>query len=246
MSAPPAYIKFPMGKKPETTGNSGTTKGLPQIKEISWVKVSDISDKRIDVGPETESGVVKRAQILYKYEGGGKKQMVLVPSRDEVAFFRTNGVEEDSYVVPKTGVKTMLGRNVVKLFMDDDNDYHKEFYDVLIRVRTAVKKKLDKDKGSKTNVQIKGLYELMDDEKNITGHVLVAKLIESRSGEIYTSAYNDEEQIDVMDIGRCVVRPALILQCTVPDDDSSEYRITVSVTQIYAKTMGTFPLRDKD
>ncbi|OAQ22118.1 hypothetical protein K457DRAFT_419177 [Linnemannia elongata AG-77] len=241
MRAPPAYIKFPMGKKQETT-----TKSLPQIREISWVKASDVSDKRIDVGDETESGVVRRAQILYKYEGGGKRQMILVPSRDDTAFFRTNGVEEDSYVVPKTGVKTMLGRNVVKLFMDDDNDYHKEFYDVLTRIRTVVKKKLDKDKGSKTNVQIKGLYDLVDEEKNITGHVLVARLIESRTGEIHTSAYNDEEQIDIMDIGRCVVRPALILQYTVPDDDSREYRITVSVTQMYAKTQGAFPLRDRD
>jgi hypothetical protein len=241
MSAPARIVNNTMGKKPDTN-----PKAMPQIRDLTWVKISDISDKRIDIGEEVESGVIKRAQILYKYENGGKRQMILVPPLDDAAFFRTNGVEEDSYVVPKTGVKTMLGRNVVKISMDDDNQYHKEFYDVLIRIRTAVKKKLDKDRGSKTNVQIKGLYDLLDDEKNITGHVLVCKLIESRNGEIFSSAYNDEEQISIMDIGRCVIRPALTLQYTVPDDDSNEFRISVSIIQVYAKTQGLFPLRDRD
>jgi hypothetical protein len=237
LGAHPPYICIEMTKKVD--------KALPIIRDISWVRSPDLSDKRIDVGDETDGGSVKRAQVIYKYESGGKRQLILVPPRDDGALFRTNGVEEDSYVVPKTGARTMLGRNVIKLYMDNDNEAHKEFYDTLVRIRGAVKKRLDKDKGSKTNVQIKGLYDLMDDEKNITGHVLVARLIESRSGDIYSAAYNDEDQIDITTIGRCVVRPALVFQYTIPDD-ADDYRISVSVTQLYAKTQHTFPLRDRD
>lgn len=230
-----------------TSGKSQTTpskKDLPQIRDISWIRSADLVDKKVDIGDEVDSGPVKRVQILYKYDGG-KKPLTVTQPRVEDAYFRTHGVEEDSYTVPKTGVKTMLGRNVMKIYMDADNKYHEDFYDCLMRMRGAVKKKLEKEKGTKVNVQIKGLYDLVDDEGTITGHALVTKLIESRDGDVYTVAYDDEEQTDVMDVGRSIVRPALTFQYIVPED-GEEYRISVSVTQVYVKTHSLFPLRDKE
>ncbi len=236
-------------KDPATTSGSSHQESpprgdLPHVRDISWIRSPDLVEKKVDVGDEVDSGPVKRVQILYKYDSG-KKPLVVTQPRQEEAYFRTNGVEEDSYVVPKTGAKTMLGRNVMKIYMDEDNRFHKEFYESLMRVRNAVKKKLEKERGSKVNVQIKGLYDLVDDESNVTGHALVTRLIESRGGDVYTAAYNDEEQVDVMTIGRSIVRPALTFQYIVPEDDG-EYRISVSVTQVYVKNQSLFPLRDRE
>ncbi|KAG0013454.1 hypothetical protein BGZ82_002121 [Podila clonocystis] len=241
-----------MGRYRKNTTNSGDsiqgspTKGaLPHVRDISWVRSPDLNEKKVDIGDEVESGSVTRVQVLYKYDGGKRPLVVTQPNHGE-AFFRTNGVEEDSYIVPKTGVKTMLGRNVMKIYMDEDNKHHREFHDSLIRVRNAVKKKLEKDKGSKANVQIKGLYDLVDDEGTVTGHALVTRLIESRDGDMYTAAYDEEKQVDIMEVGRSIVRPALVFQYTLPDEENGEYRISVSVTQVYVKSQSLFPLRDRD
>lgn len=240
LSRPSTYII--MGKREKEKERERV---LPQVKDITWVNTADLVEKKLDIGQEVESGGVKRVQVMYKYETG-KRMLVLTQPRDNSAFFRTNGVEEDSYTAIKTGVKTMLGRHVVKLYMDAENEYHSGFYDALIKIRNVVKKKLDKDTGLKNNVQIKGLYDLVDDEKNITGHALVAKLIESADGDTYTAAYTDDEQIDVNSIGRSIVRPALVFGYIVPDEDTKEYRISVSITQMYVKTNSLFPLRDRD
>jgi hypothetical protein len=222
------------------------SKELPVVKDISWVTPQTISEKRLDIGEVTESGGTERVTLIYKYDNGMKTSFALCPVRTPEAYFRMNGVEEDSYIVPKTGVKTKLGRNVIKLYMDTGNTFHEEFYETLTRIRSVVKKKLDKETGTKNNVNIKGLYDMKNKEKEITGHVLVVRLIESHRGQVYTAAYDEETQINVMELGRCQARPALIFSYVVPDEGDDEYRISVSVSQMYVETQSTFPLRDRD
>lgn len=222
-----------------------SNKNLPQIKNIQWVNASDFVDKKLEIGEEVEYANSTRVQLMYKYPDG-KGQFSLSCIKEEEAFFRTNGVEEDSYIVPKTGVRTKLGRNIVKLYLDKDNQYHQEFYEVLTRVRNIVKKKLDKENGRKNNVQIKGLYNLVNDDKDITGYVVTARLIEGRDGSIFSSAYDDVDQLDITQVGRSRVRPAIIFSYVIPEDKKDEYRISMSVSQMYVKQGFSFPLRDRD
>jgi hypothetical protein len=217
---------------------------LPTIRDITWVTPSDFSEKKLDIGEETKDKKNTRVPLVYKYNKT-RYPFALTTVKDEDAYFRSNGVEEDSYVVAKTGNRTKLGTNVIKLYLEKDNEYHEEFYNTMEKVRAHIKKKIDKETGEKNNVTIKGMYDLVDDDKTVTGHVITAKLIESRKGDVYTAAYDDEEQVDVLKVGKCVTRPALIFGYVIPDD-GNEYRISVSMTQMYVRKQSNFPLRDRE
>lgn len=226
---------------------------LPTIRDITWVTPETISEKRVELGEPVKQKGIKRASVMYKYDNGIKGQFVLAPVKDKSAYFQTNGVEEDSYVVAKTGAKTKLGRNVVKLFMDVDNTYHEQFYETLQNIKNSIRKKMEKKSKTKCDVSIKGLYDLKNKEKEVTGHVLVARIIESNRGEIYSAAYDDEEQLDISGIGRCQIRPALIFGYIITGEEDEEddelsgnYKISVSISQAYISRQQRFPLRDRE
>ncbi|KAG0013227.1 hypothetical protein BGZ82_002245, partial [Podila clonocystis] len=88
----------------------------------------------------------------------------------------------------------------MKMYLDKDNEYHQEFYEVINKIRSVIKKKIDKDTGKKNDVQIRGMYNLVDDEKEITGYALTVRLIESKGGDMYTGAYDDEGQVDIKEV----------------------------------------------
>lgn len=237
-----------MGKKGKYEGSSDeeteVRSSLPPIRDISWVTPSTFSEKRVELGEEKESGGITRVEIMYKYPAG-KKALVLTCERDESAFFRSNGLEEDSYIVKKTGARTLTGRHVMKFYMDGDNPHHEEFEKCMDKVRQVVKKKLSKSTESKVSVSIRGMYDTVDDEKTKTGTAITAKVVESKTGDIYSVAYDQEKQLAISDVGRCHARPALSFGYTVSEDDK-EYKLNVTVGQVYVKPYDLFPLRDRD
>lgn len=225
-----------MGKK-----MNGATK-LPVIRDIQVVNPDGFDPKKLKLDDEEESGGVFRVGLLYKYSRGGVRNFCFTCLKDVDAFFRCNGVEEETYA-KKGGQRTGTGKNVMKLYMDVNNSEHEKFYKCLLSICAIVKKKIEKEKGEKVDVKIRGLYDVIDDEKNVTGHALAAKLIESGDGVMYTAAYNSEEQVDVRSIGRCAVRPGLAFSYTIPEDGET-YRISVSLAQVYYVAKSLFPLRD--
>jgi hypothetical protein len=216
---------------------------LPTIKELLFVNSDDFDPKKLKLDDEEESGGISRVGLLYKYKNGEKGLCFSCPKNTE-AFFRCNGVEEETYA-KKGGQRTGTGKNIVKLYLDIDNPHHEKFYECLASICAVVKKKIEKETGKKTDVKIRGLYDIVDDDKNITGHAVSARLIEGGDGTVYTAAYNDEEQVDVKSIGRCIVRPALTFSYTIPEDGES-YRISMSLAQVYFVPRSLFPLRDLD
>jgi hypothetical protein len=229
----------------EITNKVGKTRigKLPSIRDIQFVNSDDFDPKKLKLDDEEESGGISRVGLLYKYKGG-ERGLCLTCPKDMDAFFKCNGVEEETYA-KKGGQRTGTGKNVMKLYFDVDNQHHERFYECLISICAVVRKKIEKETGKKTDVKIRGLYDIVDDDKNITGHAVSAKLIESSDGTVYTSAYNGEEQVDVKSIGRCVLRPALTFSYTIPEDGES-YRISMSLTQVYYVPRSLFPLRDLD
>ena len=216
--------------------------GLMALREIAVVNSSKFDPKKLKLGEEVESGGITRVGVQYKFEEGERALCITCP-REPSAFFRCSGVEEETYA-KKGGQRTGTGKNVMKFYLELDNEHHVKLFEALESMRTSLKKKIERGLGEKVDVKIRGLYEVKNDEGEVTGHALAAKLIESNKGVTYTTAYNDEEQVDVKKIGRCSARPGLTFSYTVPDD--KVYRINVSVAQVYYKARSVFPLRDAE
>lgn len=213
---------------------------LPVIRNISLVNSDDFIDRKLYLGDEEKSGGIARVGLIYKYDD--KRTFCLTCPNDNEAFFSSNGVEEETYA--KSGQRVGTGKNVMKFYLNCDNKKHMKFYECLNNVCAVVKKKIEKNNGGdKVSVKLRGLYDIIDDDKNVTGHAISARLIESNAGQVFTAAYNDDEQVDIKNIGRCTARPGLIFSYTIPEDEKN-YRINISVAQIYYKTRLLFPLRD--
>lgn len=220
---------------------NGATK-LPVVRDIQVVNSNNFDGKKLKLDDEEESGGVSRIGLLYKYKGDGAKSFLFTCPNTPEAFFKCNGVEEETYA-KKGGQRTGTGKNIMKLYLDVDNSQHEKFYECLTSICSIVKKKIEKEKGGKVDVKIRGLYDIVDDDRNVTGHALAARLIESGDGVVYTAAYNAEEQVDIKSIKRCFIRPAIAFSYTIPEDGES-YRITVSLAQVYYVPRSLFPLRD--
>lgn len=218
---------------------NGTQK-LPVVRDIQLVNSDNFDAKKLRLDDEEESGGISRVNLLYKYKNGERSFCFTCPNNTD-AFFRCNGVEEETYA-KKGGQRTGTGKNVMKLYLDVDNAEHEKFYECLLSICAIVKKKIEKEKGEKVDVKIRGLYDVVDEEKRVTGHALAARLIESGDGVVYTAAYNSDEQVDVKSVGRCSVRPGLAFSYTIPEDGN--YRINVSMAQVYFVARSLFPLRD--
>jgi hypothetical protein len=229
--------------KMKIKGKANGIAKLPTIRAIQVVNPHTFESKKLKLDDEEESGGISRVGLIYKH-GNGERNLLLTCPRDINAFFRCNGVEEETYA-KKGGLRTGTGKNVMKLYMDGDNPEHVEFYECLLAICAATKKKIEKELKKVVDVKIRGLYDTIDDEKKVTGHALVARLIESGDGIVYTAAYDDEKQVDVKSVGRCVVRPALSFSYTIPEDEEN-YRVNVSLTQAYIVNRSLFPLRDLD
>ncbi|KAF9390687.1 hypothetical protein CPB97_008650 [Podila verticillata] len=219
---------------------NGTTK-LPVIRDIQVVNPDNFDPKKLKLDDEEESGGISRVNLLYKYKNG-ERPLYFTCANDADAFFRCNGVEEETYA-KKGGQRTGTGKNVMKFYLDSDNPEHEKFHECILSICAIVRKKIEKERGEKVDVKIRGLYDVVDDDKNVTGHALAARLIESSDGVVYTAAYNSEEQVDIKSIGRCSVRPGLTFSYAIPEDGGS-YRITVSLAQMYYVARSLFPLRD--
>jgi len=227
-------------KMKSKTKTNGFNK-LPTIRDIQVVNPDTFEPKKLKLDDEEESGGISRVGLVYKH-GNGDRNLLLTCRKSINAFFRCNGVEEETYA-KKNGQRTGTGKNVMKLYMDGDNPEHEKFYECLLAICAATKKRIEKDEKREVDVRIRGLYNVVDDSKKVTGHALAARLIESGDGVVYTAAYNDEEQVDVKSVGRCVVRPALSFSYTIPEDGEN-YRVSVSLTQVFVVTKPLFPLRD--
>lgn len=216
---------------------------LPTIREIQVINPNTFESKKLKLDDEEESGGISRVGLVYKHANGERNFLLTCPNISD-AFFRSNGVEEETYA-KKGGLRTGTGKNVMKFYMEQDNLEHEKFHQCLIAIGSIVKKRIEKDVGKEVNVKIRGLYPTVDNAKKVTGYALAAKLIESAEGVVYTAAYDDEKQINVKSIGRCTARPAFSFSYTIPED-GDDYRISVSLAQVYAITKPLFPLRDLD
>jgi hypothetical protein len=224
-------------------GKANGVSKMPVIRDIQVVNPHTFEPKKLKLDDEEESGGISRVGLIYKH-GIGDRGLLLTCPKNVNAFFRSNGVEEETYA-KKGGQRTTTGKNVMKLYMDVDNSEHEKFYGCLLDICAATKKKIEKEQKKEVDVKIRGLYDVVDDNRKVTGHALAARLIESADGVVYTAAYNDEKQVDVKSAGRCLVRPALSFSYTIPEDGEN-YRVSVSLTQVFIVTKQLFPLRDLD
>lgn len=220
---------------------------LPKISEnIQWVTPEKFSVNKIILGKPNKSNNdgITRVNILYKYSKNEEpKLLYFVPIKDSDAYFRTNGIEEETYMSTDGKSKVVnTGRNIVKFFLDDSNKHHEKFSDVLHDIKNQIEELLN------IEASFRGCYDLVNDDRETTGYVITSRIIESNDGTVYTSVYNDDGQIDIKNLGKCIARPALTFSYVVPnkDRDNGKRKINVSLSQMYCKTANSFPLRDRD
>jgi len=216
---------------------------LPTVRDLQFVNSDKFSSKKVNIGDEVETGSFTRASITYKYSTG-VRDLCLTTPRD--ILLSSNGVEEEMFT-NKKGTKTPTGKNIMKFFLDLDNPEHEKFYKAIMDVETVVDKKIKEltEDGNMT-ATIRGVYDLKDDRKKVTGHVICARLIESGDGIVYSVAYDDEIQMDIKKIGRCTARPGLTFSYLAPDVNKTDYKINISVAQTYVVHKSLFPLRDRE
>src|SRR5687768_1201771 len=74
---------------------NGTQK-LPVVRDIQLVNSDNFDAKKLRLDDEEESGGISRVNLLYKYKNGERSFCFTCPNNTD-AFFRCNGVEEETY-----------------------------------------------------------------------------------------------------------------------------------------------------
>jgi len=217
---------------------------FPRVIDAPWVNPLKFSANKIVLGEEIKTNGVSRITLLYKYsKDEDAKLLVLVPIRDSEAYFRSNGTEDDVYVSKETGTRTVNStRNIVKFYLDENNKHHEKFMNTLFQIKDEVQKRLEKE------VSLRGCYDIINDNGDTTGYAVTSKIVESNEGVVYTSSYDDENQLDVKNLGKCTARPAITFSFVVPpkERENGKRKLNISLTQIYCKFNNIFPLRDRD
>lgn len=210
--------------------------GESEIYNISWVRPDNFDPNKVVIA---ESGSKinnmgfggSRMKITYKHVNGEKDFLLTVPLEKE-AFFVCRGVQKN--VFTQGDIKVETNRYVAPLVLDGDNKYHMDIYNVLEKLQMVIK--------SKT-----GAKNIVFPIKDVNGKysIIYANLIHSHDGRMFSTAYTDEEQINILDCKKCLVRPALLISAI--RKSAHEYKIQIQISQMYIhEQIKDFPLAIKN
>ena len=202
----------------------------PDIYNISWVKSDKFDPSKLTIN-STHTDGYERGKLLYQYSPDApKRDLVITVPRKPEAYVTCRGVQKDVYSGGKTKVET--NRYGSQLVLQFDNDHHVELYKLFEKVVERVQELTDATV----------TFPAKDME---TYSILYTNLIHSNDGKMYSSAYTTEEQIDILDCKKCIVRPALVLSTL--RKSPTEVKIRVQISQMYVhKEIKDFPLAYRD
>lgn len=204
------------------------------IYNISWVipKTFDATKVSIVEGVKVSQGFnATRSKITYAYPTGDKDLLVTIPLEKE-AFIVCRGVQKNVYTQGDMKVET--NRYVAPLVLDANNKYHIELYNVFEQIQHVLM--------SKTNAQ-KVTFPIHD----VPGKhsIIYANLIHSHDGRMFSTAYTDEKQIEILECKKSLVRPALLFSAI--RKSPTEYKIQIQISQMYvAEEIKDFPLATRN
>lgn len=204
------------------------------IYNISWVLPETFEVTRVSIvdGIKVGQGVnATRSKITYAYPTGDKDLLVTVPLEKE-ALIVCRGVQKSVYTQGDMKVET--NRYVAPLVLDANNRYHIELYNVFEQIQDVLMKHKHVQKVTFPIHDVPGKHS-----------IIYANLIHSHDGRMFSTAYTNEKQIDILECKKSLVRPALLLSAI--RKSHTEYKIQIQVSQMYvAEEIKDFPLATRN
>lgn len=204
----------------------------PEIYQISWVTDENFDPDKISIIENPSTDMYERSKILYQYSPNAPKRdlNVTVP-RNPKAYIHCRGVQKDVYS-RKDSTKIETNRYGAQLILDTNNSYHVNLYNTFAQIITRVKDLT----GANVSFPVKEMESYS---------ILYTNLIHANDGRMFSSAYTEEEQLNILNCKQCVVRPALVL--SILRKSPSEVKIRVQISQMYVhKEIKNFPLAHMD
>lgn len=199
----------------------------PDIYDISWVTHDNFDPEKLEIVKHT-SDMYERGKLMYNYAGTNHDLVVTVP-RNVESYITCRGVQKDTF----GEAKIETNRYGAQLILESKNQSHQDLYNLFAKVQKRV--------ADLTGCNV--IFPIKDME---TYSIIYTNLIHSNDGRMFSSAYTEDEQIDILNCNKkCIVRPALLLSTI--KKSSKEIKIRIQISQMYVhKEIKNFPLAHKD
>ena len=200
----------------------------------SWITPATLDANNISVVPlshKNSSDIYDRSRILYKYsERAEPKDLVITVDRDVAAYIKCRGVQKD--VFTQGDKRIVTNRYGAQFVLYVNNDAHTALYEAFEKIKATVETLT----GCNASFPVKDLEEYS---------VLYTNLIHANDGKMYSTAYTDNEPIDIINCKQCIVRPAFLL--SILKKSTTEVKIRIQVSQMYVhEFVAEFPLANLD
>ena len=173
----------------------------------------------------------ERGKLMYEYSPGApKRELVVTVPRVPDAYLTCRGVQKDVFSRGETRIET--NRYGAQLVIDGNNSYHVALYQLFEKVIS----KLQELTGTTVTFPAKDMESYS---------IVYTNLIHSNDGRMYSSAYTEDEQVDICECGKCIVRPALLLSTLTKSPTETKVRVQISQMYVY-DTVKVFPLATQD
>jgi hypothetical protein len=201
---------------------------------VSWVIPGDFDPDKLSIqaaASRSPGDTYERGKLMYEYTPGApKRDLVVTVPRAPEAYLTCRGVSKDMFTRGDTRVET--NRYGAQLVLSGSNDHHKALY------------KLFEDVVSKVE-EMTGTSVVFPNKDMENYSILYTNLIHSNDGTMYSKAYTDGSYLDILDCGKCLVRPALLLSTL--KRSATETKIRVQISQMYVhESIASFPLATND
>jgi len=196
------------------------------IYDFQWVTPEKFDISKVSVSKSVIKNT-KRKKILYKYRDGEEpKELRITLPRKEEAYIFVDNVRKDSFQKQE---KNSNNTYVTSLCFNVDNKYHVQLFDII----TEIVNKFEAEE----QIEVKLAHTVKNN-----GVILYCSLIQSAEGQIFTSFYDSEKEIDVLKYGSFIGRPALSFSGNIETG-----KIKCQIYQAFAKEqVSNFPLLVRD
>jgi hypothetical protein len=188
---------------------------------VSWVTSDNFDPSKLslqEAAPRSpgDKDTYERGKLLYEYTPNSKRDLIVTVPRVPDAYLTCRGVQKDTFLRGDTRIET--NRYGAQFILKGNNAYHMALY----KLFEGVISKIEELTGSTVVFPAKD----MDDYS-----IVYTNLIHSNDGRMYSSAYTGTDHVDILQCGKCVVRPAFLLSTL--KRSTTETKIRVQVSQMY-------------
>ena len=198
------------------------------MENASWIIPGDFDPEKLSLQSVTSRSpgdTYERGKLMYEYTPGApKRELVITVPRVTEAYLTCRGVQKDMFTRADIRIET----NRYGAQQELDVALYKLFGDVISKIQDL----------TGTNV----VFPVKDMENY---SIVYTNLIHSNDGKMYSTAYTSDEYVDILDCGKCIVRPALLLSTL--NKSATETKVRVQISQMYVhRSVQVFPLATHD